>query len=104
MSHGMKAILFLLCVISILHVLRFSLDQSPECAEVRAWVYDEESGRCLVRLKRTRVSMEVIVSGKSITELQTRAQCTMHGWAPAIESGCWKQRGGFISQWIERGF
>ena len=100
----MKAILFLLCAMSILHVLRFSMDPSPECAEVRAWVFDEESGRCLVRLKRTPLSMEVIVSGKSVDEMQTRAQCTLRGWASAIESGCWKKKGGLISQWIERGF
>jgi hypothetical protein len=104
MSNSMKSILLLLCAISILHVLRFSTDQTPECAEVRAWVYDEESGRCLVRLKRTRLSMEAIVSGKSLADIQAQAHCTMNGWAPAIQSGCWNKRGGLISQWIERGF
>ena len=104
MTRGMVAILCLLSVICVLHVLRFSMDQSPECAEVRAWVFDEDSKRCLVRLKRTPVSMEVIVSGKSVDEMQTRAQCTMRGWASAIEMGCWKKRGGFLARWVERGF
>ena len=100
----MMAILFLLTAISVLHVLRFSMDQSPECAEVRAWVFDEESDRCLVRLKRTTTSMEAIVSGKSVSEMESRAQCTMQGWAGAIEMGCWKRKGGLIARWIERGF
>jgi hypothetical protein len=104
MSHGMKSILFLLLTISILQILRFSMDQTPECAEVRAWVFDEGSGRCLVRLKRTPLSMETIVSGVSIADIQARAHCTIQSWASSIESGCWKKRGGLISQWIERGF
>jgi hypothetical protein len=104
MSRPMMMILGMLVLVSVLHVLRFTLDQSPECAEVRAWVFDEESGRCLVRLKKALASMEIIVSGKSIDELQSRAQCTMRGWAGAIEMGCWKRRGGLIAQWIERGF
>ena len=104
MSTGMKLVLFLLSAVSVLHMLHFSANHSPECAEVRAWVFDDESGRCLVRLKRTLQSMEVIVSGKSVDELQTRAQCTMREWASAIESGCLKKKGGFIAQWIGQGF
>ena len=101
----MVAILCLLSVISVLHVLRFSMDQSPECAEVRGWVFDGETTRCLVRLKRTSASMEVIVSGKTVEELESRAQCTMRVWSGSIESGCWgERRGGLIARWIERGF
>jgi hypothetical protein len=48
--------------------------------------------------------MEIIVSGRSIGELESRAQCMMRGWVGAIETGCWKRRGGLIAQWIERGF
>ena len=101
---GMLAIVCMLLAISMLHVWRLSVNQFPECAEIRGWVHDEESGRCLVRLKRTSLSMEIIVSGKTIGELESRAQCVMRGWVGAIEPGCWKRRGGVIAQWIERGF
>ncbi len=104
MSRSIMAILCLLSVISVLHVLRFSLDQSPECAEIKGWVFDGESERCLVRLKRTPTSMEIIVSGKSVSELESRAQCTMRGLSGSIEMGCWKRRDGLIARWIERGF
>jgi hypothetical protein len=104
MARGMLAVLCLLSVVSVLHVLRLSVNQVSECHEIKGWVYDEDSGRCLVRLKRASSSMEVIVSGKSIDELETRAQCVMRGWVGAIETGCWKRRGGVIAQWIERGF
>lgn len=100
----MVATVCLLSIFSVLQVLRFSVEERRECAEVRAWVFDEESGRCLVRLKRTAASMEAIVSGKSVGELELRAQCTMRGWSSAIETGCWRKRGGLIAQWIERGF
>ena len=89
MSRGMQLIFLLLVVVTVLHVLRVSFDdEAPACAEVRAWVLDERTGRCLVRLKRAFGSMEVIVSGNSVDEMQARAQCTMRRWAPAIESAC----------------
>ena len=104
MARGFMAILCVISVITVLHVLRLSVHQVQECAEIRGWVHDEDSGRCLVRLRRTSSSMEVIVSGMSVEELESRAQCAMRGWVGAIETGCWKRRGGLIAQWIERGF
>jgi hypothetical protein len=108
----MVAIIIIMClllsVISVLHVLllRFSMDQTLECAEVKGWVFDRETARCLVRLKRTSGSMEIIVSGKTVDELESRAQCTMRVWSRLIDSGCWGEQrgGGLIAGWIERGF
>jgi hypothetical protein len=91
MARGiMMVMLCVLSLISVLHVLRLSLLQDRECAEIGGWVYDEDSGRCLVRLRRTSSSMELIVSGKTIEELGTRARCSMRRWAGAIETGCWR--------------
>lgn len=104
MTRSTMVVLCLLSVVSMFQVFRLSVNQSPECHEIRGWVYDDDSGRCLVRLKRFSSSMEIIVSGKSIEDLETRAQCVMRGWVGAIETGCWKRRGGVIAEWISSGF
>ena len=66
----------------------------PACFEINEWVFDEGSQRCLVRLRRTQVSSSsgVIVSGKSVAEMESRAQCSFSGFSRSIDDDCWKQQ------------
>ena len=103
-SRGVLVIFGLSLVIVAVQMLLVSRKRMTECSEVKAWVFDEHSGMCLVRLKRFVTSMEKIVSGRSIGEMENHAQCTLRGLAGAIETGCWKKRGGPIDHWIGSAF
>ena len=104
MSRAVLIIFGLILVIVAVQIFFISGSRMAECSEVRAWVFDEDSGMCLVRLKRFVSSIEKIVSGRSISEMENHAQCTLRGLSGAIETGCWKKRGGPIDHWIGGAF
>ena len=88
MSRPVICIALLLCAIIITSVKLLSTPTLPECAEVKAFALDKLTRRCLVRFKRVSTSWSYsIVSGRSVFELQTRAQCVMPS---VVGAGCWR--------------
>jgi hypothetical protein len=86
----MLCIALLLFTIIITSVKLLSTPDLPECADVKAFALDKLSGRCLVRFKRVMTSWSYsIVSGRSVFELQARAQCIMPS---VVGAGCWSSR------------
>jgi hypothetical protein len=81
---AMAWIIVLLCITVLVHMLQPVA--IPECSEVKAFAHDELSRRCLVRFRRTSASSISIVSGRTVDELQTRAQCMMPSF---VGAGCW---------------
>lgn len=77
-------IVVLLCVAVLVRILQPSV--VPECSEVKAFALDELSRRCLVRFRRTPASSLSMVSGRTLDELQARAQCAMPSF---VGTGCW---------------
>ena len=87
-SRGMLWILLTMLVITVIHVIRLLDTSIPECSNVKAFALDELTRRCLVHFRRTPKSTYSIVSGRTIDELQARAQCAMPSF---VETGCWSR-------------
>jgi hypothetical protein len=89
------ALVVVVFVVVVLPLLRLSttITEYPACFEVNEWVFDRQTQRCLVRFRRTRVSSGsgAIVSGTSLAEMESRAQCSFNGFSRLIEDDCWKQ-------------
>ena len=85
-TRGMLWMLSTLLVITVIHVVRLLDTSIPECYNVKAFALDELTRRCLVHFRRTPESSYSIVSGRTIDELQARAQCAMPSF---VGTGRW---------------